>query len=87
MLKVLITQWLTQGRISKRILDCFCELMETIDQIYLNTAESYARGYRALLKNHKTLFCVCFMTDILNILLTLTLVLQKEGSPLVHIHV
>ena len=40
MLKASITQWLTQGRISKQILDCFRELMETIDQSCLNTAES-----------------------------------------------
>ena len=40
MLKASITQWLTQGRISKRVIDCFCELMETIDQICQNAAES-----------------------------------------------
>ena len=40
MLKEAVTQWLTQGRASKRILDCFCKLMETIDQICLNTADS-----------------------------------------------
>ena len=38
--KASITQWLTQGRMSKRILDCFREQMETIDQICLNTAQS-----------------------------------------------
>ena len=31
---------MVDSRISKRILDCFRELMETIDQICLNTAES-----------------------------------------------
>ena len=60
MLKAAVTRWLTHGRASKRVLDCFRELMETIDQICLNTAESEARGYRALLANHKVLFYVCF---------------------------
>ena len=59
-LKVAVTPWLTHGRASKRILHCFRELMETTDQICLNTAESEARGYRALLANHKVLFYVCF---------------------------
>ena len=85
MLKVAVTQWLTQGKVSKRTLDCFRELMETIDQICLHTAESYARGYRTLLTNHKVLFCVCFTTDILSIMNELLLVLQKEGAPLVNI--
>ena len=40
MLKAAITQWLTLDRASKRILDCFRELMEAIDQICLNTADS-----------------------------------------------
>ena len=40
MLKASITQWLTQGRIAKQVLNCFRELSETIDQICLNTAES-----------------------------------------------
>ena len=48
--------------------------METIDQICLNTAESDARG-----------FCICFMTDVLSIMTTLPLVLQKEGALLVNI--
>ena len=40
MLKASITQCLSQDRISKRILDFFRELMETIDQICRNNAES-----------------------------------------------
>ena len=72
MLKAALIQWLTRDRASKRILDCFSELMETIDQICLNIAESEARGYRALLTNHKAFFCVCFMTDILSIMNTLS---------------
>ena len=36
-LRAAVTQWLTQGKVSKWILDCFGE---TIDQICLNTAES-----------------------------------------------
>ena len=39
-LKASKTRWLTQGIISKRILDFFHKLMETIYQICLNTAES-----------------------------------------------
>ena len=35
MLEASITQWMTQGRISKRILDCFRELIKMIDQICL----------------------------------------------------
>ena len=38
MLKAPLTEWLTHGRASKRILDCFPELMETIDQICISTA-------------------------------------------------
>ena len=80
MLKATVTRWLTHGRVSKRILDCFRELVETIDQFCLTTAESEARGYRALLTNHKAFFCVCFMTAVLSIMSTLSLVLQKEGA-------
>ena len=80
MLKVAVTQWLSHGSASNWILDSFHELTETIDRICLNTAESEARGYRALLINHKVLFCFCFMTDILSIMNTLSLVLQKEGA-------
>ena len=60
--------------------------METVDQICLNTAEPEARGYRALLTNHKVLFYICFMTDVLSIMNTLSLVLQKEGALFVDIH-
>ena len=87
MLKVSITQCLTQDRITKQILDCLRELVETINQICFNTAKSYARSYGALLANHKALFCVCFMTNILSIVHTLTMVLQKERAPLVHIRI
>ena len=44
MLKVAFTWCLFYGRASKSILDCFCELMETIKQLCLNTAESESRG-------------------------------------------
>ena len=44
MLKAATTRWLTHGRASKRILDCFHNLMET-----KNTAVSEARASRALL--------------------------------------
>ena len=40
MLKAAATQWLTQGRASKQILDCFRKLMETINQICLKAADS-----------------------------------------------
>ena len=78
MLKVAVTQWLTHGRASKWILDCFCELMETIDQIGLNTAESKAIGYKILLTNHKVLFYVCFMTDVLSIINTCWFYKRRE---------
>ena len=35
--------------------------------------------------NHKVLFCICFMTDALSIMNTLSLILQKEGALLVDI--
>ena len=73
MLKAAMTQWLTHGRASKRILDCFCELMETIDQIGLNTAES-----KILFTNHKVLLCVCFMTDVLSIMNTCWFYKRRE---------
>ena len=50
-----------------------------------NTAESEVRGYIAVLTNHKVLFCICFMNDVLSILNTLLLVLQKKGALLVGI--
>ena len=39
----------SRDRASNRILDCFRGLMEIINQICISTAESEARGYRALL--------------------------------------
>ena len=60
MLKAAVTRWLIHGRASKRVLDCFRELMETTDKICINTAEPEARGYRTLLTNHKVRFCICF---------------------------
>ena len=60
--------------------------METLDQICLETNESEVRGYRNLLLQHKVLFCICFMTDILSIMNTLTLTLQKEGALMVDIN-
>ena len=80
MLKAAVTRCLTHRRASKRVLDSFCELIKTIDQICLNTADSEARGYRAPLTNDKVLFCICFMTDVLRIMNILSLVLQKEGA-------
>ena len=85
MLKAAVTRCLTHRRASKRVLDSFCELIKTIDQICLNTADSEARGYRALLTNDKVLFCICFMTDVLRIMNILSLVLQKEGALFVDI--
>ena len=78
-LKAAVTRWLTHGRASQRILDCFKELLETVDQICLDTNESEVRGYRTMLIQHKIIFCICLLTDILSIMNILSLVLQKEG--------
>ena len=68
---------------SKQISDCFRELMETNDEVCLNTVESEATGYRALLTNHKVLFCVHERSfEHYN---TFLLVLPKEGALLVNI--
>ena len=78
-LKAAVTRWLTHGRASQRILDCFQELLETLDQICLDTNESEVRGFRTRLIQHKIIFCICLLTDILAILTILSLVLQKQG--------
>ena len=77
--------WLTYGRASQRILDCFKELLETIDHICLETKETDIRGYRNMLMEHHIVFCLCLMTDILAVMNTLSLALQKQVSFLVDI--
>ena len=84
-LKTAVTRWLTQGRAFQRILDCFKELLETIDHICLETKETDIRGYRNMLMEHRIVFCLCLMTDILAVMNTLSLVLQKQGGLLVDI--
>ena len=84
-LKAAVTRWLTHGRASQRILDCFKELLETLDQICLDTNEAEVRGFRSMLTQHRITFCICFLTDILVIMNVLSLVLQKEGILMVDI--
>ena len=84
-LKAAVTHWLTHGRASQRILDCFKELLETTDPISLQTKETDIRGYQNMLMEHHIVFCLCLMTDILAVMNTLSLALQKQGSLLVDI--
>ena len=44
-LKTATTRWLTYGKSSERVLECFRDLLLTLDQISTNTNESKARGY------------------------------------------
>ena len=57
----------------------------TLKQMCIDTNESEVRGYRNLLMDHKVLFFICLMTDILKGLITLSLALQKQGALLVDI--
>ena len=84
-LKAAVTRWLTHGRASQRILDCFQGLLETKDLICLETKETDLRGYRNMLMEHRIIFCLCLTTDILAVMNTLSLALQKQGSLLVDI--
>ena len=84
-LKAAVTRWLTHGRASQRILDSFQGLLETTDLIYLETKETDIRGYRNMLKEHRIVFCLCLTIDILAVMNTLSLALQKQGSLLVDI--
>ena len=74
-LKTAVTHWLTHGRASEHVLYC----------LLINTNESEVRGYRNLLMDHKVLFFICLMVDILKLLNTLSLSLQKQGALLVDI--
>ena len=76
---------MTHGRASQRILDCFKELLETKDHICLETKETDIRGYRNMLMELHIIFCLCLMIDILVVMNTLSLALQKQGSLLVGI--
>ena len=60
-------------------------LWNTLKQMCIDTNESEVRGYRNLLTDHKVLFFICLMTDILKGLITLSLALQKQGALLVDI--
>ena len=51
--------WLTHGRASQRILDCFKELLQAIDHICLETKETDIRGYRNMLMELPIIFCLC----------------------------
>lgn len=83
-LKAAVTRWLTHGRVSQIILDCFKELLETLDHICLETKET-VRGYGDMLMEDCIAFCLCLMTDILALMNTLSLAFQKQSSLLVDI--
>ena len=61
-IKAAVTRWLTHGRASQRILDCFKELLETIDHICLETKETENRGHRNMLMEHRIVICLYLMT-------------------------
>ena len=48
-LKAAVTRWLTHARVSERVLDCLLEILEALNQIYIDTNESEVTGYRNLL--------------------------------------
>ena len=77
-LKAAVTCWLTHGRASEPVLDSLLEILEAHNQICINTKESEVRSCRNLLMDHKVLFFICLMADILKLLNTLSLVLQKN---------
>ena len=79
-LKAAVTRWLTHGRASERVLNSLLEILEALNQIYIYKNESEVRGYRNLLMNHKVLFFICLMADMLKLLNTLSLALQKQGA-------
>ena len=60
-------------------------LSETIDLICLETKETDITGYRNMLMKHRIVFCLYLTTDILAVMNTLFLALQKQGSLLVDI--
>ena len=84
-LKAAVTHWLTHGRSSECVLDCLLEILAALNEICINTNESVVRGHRNLLMDHKALFFICLMADILKLLNTLSLALQTQGALLVHI--
>lgn len=45
MLKASVTSWLTHGSASKCGLDCFAELLETLDEIFNVTREADVPGF------------------------------------------
>ena len=57
-----------------------------MDMICIDTNDADIRGCRNMLMSHKLLFCICLMTNILAILNTLSLALQKQGVLLVDIN-
>ena len=57
-----------------------------MDMICIDTNDADIRGYRNMLMSRKLLFCICLMTDVLTILNTLSLALQKQGVLLVDIN-
>ena len=81
-LKVVVTRWLTHSAASERVLDCLLEVLEALNQICIDTNESEVRGYRNLLIDHKALFFICLIADILflKVLNTLSQTLQKRCS-------
>ena len=85
-LKAATTRWLTHGKSSERVLECFRELSFTLDQICTDTNESEARGNRRMIMEHKLIFCLCFMTDIMSIINKLSLTLQKQAVLFVDIN-
>ena len=55
-LKAAVKCWVTHGRPLQRILDCFKELLETIDHTWLEAKETDIRGYGNMLMEHQIVF-------------------------------
>ena len=58
-LKAATTRWLTHGKSSVRVLECFRELLLTVDQICSDTNESEGRGYGRIIMRHKLTNFAC----------------------------
>lgn len=78
-LKACVTRWLTHGLACKRILARYEDLLVTLDHLCKESYEADIRGYRIMLTSHQVVFVLCLMADVLTILNTLSLFLQKEN--------
>lgn len=64
-LKAIATHWSIHSAASESVLDCLLDVLEALNQISIDTNESEVRGYENLLMEHKALFFICLIADIL----------------------